>query len=158
MAIQPQFARAILSGAKQVEFRKRRLAEDIDTVLIYETAPTQRIVGRFTIASTVETTPQALWRRFGPLGGIGRSDFMDYYTGHQRAVGLVVKDIHEYSRAIALSELSCYPPVPQSFAYLPSSTLDEIECLQPTADLIPILNLSRLRQAPGRLLAGVASR
>jgi hypothetical protein len=77
---------------------------------------------------------------------------------HQNAVGLVVKDMHEYPRAVALSELNCPPPVPQSFAYLPSSTLDEIECLQPIGDLIPTLNLRRLRQVPGRLLASVASR
>ena len=36
-------------------------AADIHTVLIYESAPTQRIVGQFSIAHTVEASPAARW-------------------------------------------------------------------------------------------------
>ena len=39
MAIQPGYAEAILAGVKTVEFRKRALAPDIETVLVYETSP-----------------------------------------------------------------------------------------------------------------------
>ena len=109
MAIHPRFAHAILSGEKTVEFRKRRLAEDVDTVLIYESAPTQRIVGRFTIAQTVEGTPRTLWRDFGSVGGIPRVDFFTYYAGHNRAVGFVVADRKRYDCPVALGELRACP-------------------------------------------------
>ena len=39
MSIRPQFAAAILDGSKRVEFRKRPLAADIGTVVIYATKP-----------------------------------------------------------------------------------------------------------------------
>lgn len=159
MAIQPRFAQAILSGDKHVEFRKRQLANDIATVLIYESAPTQQIVGRFTIARTVQATPATLWREFGAVGGIPRGDFFGYYAGHQRAVGLVVEDTERYQRPVALRELSTCPAVPQSFVYLPASTKEEITSLQPAAAVISLPGfVGRLLQAPGRVLAGVASR
>jgi predicted transcriptional regulator len=159
MAIQPRFAQAILSGSKQVEFRKRRLAADIETVVIYETAPTQRITGHFTIARTVEATPTALWYEFASAGGIARDEFTDYYTGHERAVGFVIKDTEQYQRPVALPELSTLPSVPQSFVYLPAAALDEITSRQPAANFFTLPSLvGRLLEASGRLLAGVASR
>lgn len=159
MAIQPRFAQAILSGDKTIEFRKRRLAEDVDTVLIYESAPTQRIVGRFTIAQTVEGTPRTLWRDYGSVGGIPRVDFFTYYTGHDRAVGFVVADRERYQAAVALGELRSCPTVPQSFLYLPASTLQEIDNLQPLGRTGSITSLaSRLLHVPGRLFASAAHR
>lgn len=158
MAIQPRFAQAILAGSKRVEFRKRRLASDIDTVLIYESAPTQRIVGRFTIDHTVVADPAALWRQFGAVGGIPREEFMEYYASHASGVGFVVGDAQRYYRPIALRELSACPAVPQSFAYLHASTLKEIAGLQPARAVLPLPGLlGRLLGTSGRILAGVGS-
>lgn len=158
MAIQPRFAQAILSGEKRVEFRKRRLATDIDTVLIYESAPSQRIVGSFTIARTDVASPSALWREFAAVGGIPRREFMDYYTGHAQGVGLVVGAVDRYQRPVALRELAASPAVPQSFTYLPASTLEEIADLQPAAAILTLPGLvGRLLQTSGRVLAGVGS-
>jgi predicted transcriptional regulator len=159
MAIQPRFSQAILAGEKKVEFRKRRLASDITTVLIYESAPTQRIVGRFTIADTVEGRPAELWRRFGAVGGIPRREFLEYYSGNTRAVGFVVGDVQRYHRPVALPALTVCPAVPQSFAYLPAAIVREISNLQPAtaASSLPGV-LGRVLRVPGRVLAGVGSR
>ena len=46
MSIHPRYAEAILSGQKRVEFRKRRLAPDVTTVLVYATQPVGVLVGR----------------------------------------------------------------------------------------------------------------
>jgi predicted transcriptional regulator len=130
MAIQPPYAHAILTGVKTVEFRKRPLASDVDTVLIYETAPTQRVVGMFTIADTVRLTPSGLWRRFGSVGSIARPDFMNYYAAHERAVGLVVGSVVRFAVPVALGDLPPRPAVPQSFSYLPAGVLTQITSLQ----------------------------
>ena len=159
IAIQPRFAQAILSGDKRVELRKRRLAADIDTVLILREAPTQRIVGRFTIASTVEASPTDLWPEFGVAGGIPHGEFMAYYAGHVPGVGLVVETAERYQRPVALAELGASPTVPQSFAYLPASASEEILRLQAARPVLPLPSLlGRLLQAPGRILAGAGSR
>ncbi len=130
MAIQPPYAQAILDGTKLVEFRKRRLAADIDTVLVYESAPTKRIVGHFTIERTESGTPQDLWRTFGSVGCIAREDYLAYYAQSERAVGLVVKHVERYEYPVALAELRDHPAVPQSFSYLPFSALAEARALQ----------------------------
>lgn len=130
MAIQPEYAHAILDGSKKVEFRKRRLAADIDTVLIYESAPTQRIVGHFTIERTELTTPRALWRLFGSVGSIAQADYLNYYGTSERAVGLVISEVERYKHPVALADLSARPAVPQSFCYLPASALSEVQSLQ----------------------------
>ena len=74
-SIRPPFASAILDGTKQVEFRKRRLASDIDRVVIYTTAPVMAVVGEFQVADQVVSTPAALWRRYSKVAGIDRAAF-----------------------------------------------------------------------------------
>lgn len=134
MAIQPQFAEAILNGSKRIEFRKRRLASDIDTVLIYESAPTQRIVGHFTIERTELASPRRLWRSYGAVGSIRRADYLNYFGDSPQAVGLVIKASERYRRPVALDELDLRPSVPQSFIYLPQAVLAQIRALQGGAE------------------------
>lgn len=130
MAIQPRYAQAILSGAKTVEFRKRALAPDVDTVLIYETSPTQRIVGLFRIVETVRLPPRGLWRRFGEVGSIARPEFMDYYASRATGVGLVVGSVDRFEVPIPLWELQPRPAVPQSFSYVSAEALHQIYLMQ----------------------------
>lgn len=129
MAIRPQFAHAILSGAKTIEFRKRVLAEGVTTVLIYETAPTQLIVGEFELAEHVVATPAKLWKKYSPVGGIDADGFDAYFAGHERAVGLRVSSSTAYARGVALTELTPAPAVPQSFSYVDSDTLARVRAL-----------------------------
>lgn len=131
MAIQPRFAQAILAGTKTVEFRKRALAPDVDTVLIYETAPTQRVVGIFKVDDIVRLPPSGLWRRFGSAGSISRPEFMNYYDSNRTGVGLVVGAVARLAAPVSLSDLQPRPAVPQSFSYLPAAAvLDQIEAIQ----------------------------
>lgn len=129
MAIQPRFAQAILSGAKTIEFRKRTIAPDVATVLIYETAPTQLIVGEFELAERVVATPAKLWKKFAAVGGIDADGFDAYFAGHERAVGLRVSSSKAYARGVALSELTPAPAVPQSFSYVDSHLLAAVRAL-----------------------------
>lgn len=130
MAIQPRYSQAILAGTKTVEFRKRPLAEDVRTVLIYETAPTSCVVGAFTVADTVQLSPRTLWRELGAAGSITRLDFMQYFASYKTGVGLVVGSVQKLQRPITLAELVPRPAVPQSFAYIAGDVIDQISELQ----------------------------
>ena len=55
MSIHPGYAEAILSGRERAEFRKRPLAEDVRTVLIYATAPVSAMSGWFTVQGHTES-------------------------------------------------------------------------------------------------------
>ena len=63
MSIHPRYADAILDGTKVVEFRKRALAGDISTVLVYATAPVRRLVGTFQLSATLTASPRDLWQQ-----------------------------------------------------------------------------------------------
>lgn len=122
MSIHPGYAEAILRGEKRVEFRKRRLAPDIDTVVIYATAPVQRVVGTFTIDRTVSGNPDSVWREVGAAGGISRETFDRYFESSPRAVGLVIRSTARW-RALPLTDLDARLTPPQSFAYVPEQLL-----------------------------------
>lgn len=116
MAIHPEYADAILQGTKQVEFRKRKLAEDIETVVIYATAPVQKVVGEFRIRETVVDTPERIWARYGAVGVIDRHSFGEYYASTVSAVAFVVDKAIRYGQPHPLSELAS--SIPQSFYYV----------------------------------------
>lgn len=117
MAIHPRYADAILRGNKLVEFRKRKLADDITTVLIYATAPVQKVVGEFSIKRTVIDEPATIWASFGDVGVIDETSFATYYASSAQAVALVVDRAIRYKRPHALSELEA-KSIPQSFYYV----------------------------------------
>jgi|GEM_PF-196720 predicted transcriptional regulator len=142
MAIQPAYARRILAGLKKVEFRKRPLAEDVRTVLIYETAPTQRVIGTFTVAAVEILPPAELWSRFSDVAGIDYDDFRAYYSSTSSAVALRVANPAALERPVPLGALRPVPAVPQSFVYLDASILDQVRATQP-----PERDLRRLRRA-----------
>ena len=118
MSIRPQFAEAILNGTKLVEFRKRRLAPDVTTVLIYATMPVGRIVGVFEASGYDVDSPTAVWERHKRHAGISRAGYRDYYRGAHRAVAIKVRDARRLARPIRLTELDAGLRAPQSFSYL----------------------------------------
>ncbi|OJV93534.1 MAG: hypothetical protein BGO47_06275 [Microbacterium sp. 67-17] len=120
MSIHGRWADAILDGRKQVEFRKRRLASDIETVLVYATAPVSKIVGSFTIDRIESGSPADIWERFGHVGVIPKDEFFSYYEGAAFAFAIVVSDTERFDVPIPLDSIEPRPAVPQSFAYLPA--------------------------------------
>ena len=123
MAIHPRYADAILDGTKRVEFRKRRLAEDIRTVLIYATAPVSRVIGRFTVDDIVEATPDRIWQEYGAVGVIEQDAFFGYFGDAPAAVAILVGGSERFSEPVALADIEARPAVPQSFAYIAADDL-----------------------------------
>ena len=124
MPIHPQYANAILDGSKGAEFRKRRLAPDIQRIVIYATAPISRIIGEFTIGATVVGSPQEIWRDHGKTGQITEPAFHSYFTGRDMAVAFVVTQTRRYAESLALADLSPRPAIPQSTIYLAADLFD----------------------------------
>lgn len=126
MAIHPVYADAILAGYKQVEFRKRALAPDISSVLIYATAPVQGIVGEFTVRGIVAGTPDEVWARYGEVGHIDWDSYGQYYRNSTTAYAIVIGRVKRLSTTLPLSALDPQPTIPQSFMYLDRSQLHAI--------------------------------
>ena len=119
MSIRPQYAESILSGEKTIEFRKARLRENVDTVLIYSTKPVGLVVGSFTVGGVVVGPPRTLWNEHCHTAGIGWPALRDYYKDSRLAVGILIERAARLREPIHLSELFPSLRPPQSFCYLP---------------------------------------
>ncbi len=128
LSIHPEFAAAILDGTKQVEFRRRspRQAPAGSKLAIYASSPTCALVATATIDRYIEATPLSLWRQCREFGGISHSEFMSYFEGAEKAVGILLRSVQPLSIQVGLSELRAWWPgfqPPQQFAYLDDSEL-----------------------------------
>lgn len=125
LSIHPPYAQAIMAGTKRVEFRKQAFARPVSHIVIYETAPTGRIVGAVRVASFDIASPAELWERYGKVGAIDATDFDGYYDG--RDVGVAIQlDGPPVPLDLPLSAVGQGRP-PQNFTYLCPDTLSHLD-------------------------------
>jgi predicted transcriptional regulator len=117
LSIKPKFAEAIFTGKKEVEFRKTLFKKDVDKVLVYSTAPVQKIVGYFTIADIVESSPDQLWQRFGKIGYINEEEFFKYYRDSQKGYSFCIATAYKFDQSLDPHVLVEGFTPPQSFCY-----------------------------------------
>jgi len=116
MSINPQYVKAIQSGDKLVEFRKRRFTKEVKNILVYETAPLMAVVGYFEIKNISIGTPEEIWKKYSKIGEITKVDYFNYYTESDIAVGISINEFFPFSKPIDLKKYKIKPP--QSFIYL----------------------------------------
>lgn len=133
-SIRPPFAEAILSGTKLVEFRRTRMASDVERVVIYAPAPLRSIVGWFDVTGVRRMTPRQAWIEFGDIGGIDQSAFDRYYEGATQAVVIGAGVPVRLSRPIRLGEIDARLRPPQSFVYLRPPALERLYALTGSHD------------------------
>lgn len=138
MSIRPEFANAILSGEKVVEFRKRPVADDVSHVLIYATMPVGSLVGWFAVRGQKTMSPKGLWSTFRAVGGISKSRFFEYYDQREHATGILVDTAARFPEPVPLTELGTSLRPPQSFQYLTAAQADiffKMVRAEPSAEL-----------------------
>lgn len=122
ISLAPRHAENIFAGRKQVELRRRTMhVAPGTTVWIYVKLPVGSIVGRVKIGAIHASSPAALWRRFGSVSGLSRSEFFDYFGGVAEGVALVLENAKRLNRSLSLEdlrELSAGFQPPQFFARL----------------------------------------
>lgn len=127
MSIHPVYAAGILSGRKQVEFRRTRLLRPVSHVLLYETSPVGRLTGLFEVDGIEEGDPDVVWQRYAGVAGLDRAAFDAYFSGVQRAVALRVRNPRRLSSPLPLSALAPDVRPPQSLQYVPRGWLQRLE-------------------------------
>lgn len=128
-SIHPRYADAILAGTKKVEFRRQGLPDDVSHVVIYSTAPVQRIVGMFEIADVDKLPPARAWKKYGQVGGIEQTPFERYYTGAENAFVIRVRNTFAFDTPVTLQDLDPKMRPPQSYMYLTATTLERLHLL-----------------------------
>lgn len=126
ISIRPRYAHAILDGRKTVEFRKRRLAEDVTHVVIYSTRPDRAVIGFFRVGGQETLPPNALWDEFQDEGEITQDDFFDYYRGYSHGTVIKVERVTRLPQELSLSRDLGIKAPPQSFRYLSQDTFEKV--------------------------------
>jgi predicted transcriptional regulator len=134
MSIHPRFAKAILSGEKKVEFRRRKFGRCVEFILVYATSPIQKVVGFFQIDRVAEASPSELWNEYRDRGYIREEAFLRYYKGRRTGVAIEVGKVTAFDVPIRLTEISEGISVPQSYCYVSRNQFDRaISFLHPSA-------------------------
>lgn len=117
MSINPQHVNNILSGVKKYEFRKCRCKQEVDSILIYSTAPVMQIVGEVEVKGVIEDSPQNVWAIAANGAGIDKEFFDAYYVNKLVAVAYVLGKVIKYPKPLRLSDIGI-KAAPQSFVYV----------------------------------------
>ena len=112
ISIKPVYSRQILAGTKKYEFRKQ-VMKPVDRVYIYETRPTKRIVGYFTIKKILVDDPLKIWEMTYQAAGIEFRDYEQYYLNFETAVAYQIDKFVKFKTPKILKRRP-----PQSFYYI----------------------------------------
>jgi predicted transcriptional regulator len=106
ISIAPRHAKNIFDGVKHIELRRRSINVPPGTIVwIYVTLPVGAIMGRAKIAAVHTASPTSLWRQFGSVSGLDKSEFLTYLDGISEGVVLVLEDVKTLRKPLPLTEL-----------------------------------------------------
>lgn len=128
ISLHPEHANKILSGVKKLEFRRVWASKPVNTVLIYSTAPIQKIVAIAYVKTVHKGSPNKLWSLAKDIGGgLSRRNIYKYFKG--RKVGFAVEFYHVDKLQVPVKpdEIfeNFYPP--QSFTYVNEEQLKYLQ-------------------------------
>jgi predicted transcriptional regulator len=106
ISLSARHAENILAGTKLVELRRRTMNINPGaTVWMYVKLPVGSIIGQVTVGSIYTGAPSTLWRRFGAVSGLSRTEFFDYFSGVTRGIALVLGDSQRLKHRLSLQAL-----------------------------------------------------
>jgi predicted transcriptional regulator len=126
ISLEPRHAENILDGKKLVELRRRAMnVKTGATVWIYAKLPVGSIVGSAIVRAIHVQAPSTLWRKFGPVCGITRTEFFKYFEDVEQGTALELSDCRRLVCSFSLDSLrqfnARFQP-PQFFARLKRGT------------------------------------
>jgi predicted transcriptional regulator len=126
MSLHPEYAQRIMSGVKQVEFRRRPLGRQVTHIVIYATAPVRAVIGVAEIQRSERASPAQLWAQFSTVGGIGREQFFAYFAGAHEGFAYVLGQTQACESPLHLGKAGLPSKPPQAFQYLANRTLQAV--------------------------------
>lgn len=117
ISINPKYVEKILDGTKKYEFRTKAAKEDIESLIIYSTFPTKKVVAEVEIVEVLKMTPDELWEATKSNSGINKADYDKYFKDRIVAYAYKLGKVLKFSTP---RELNYYGVnfAPQSFVYI----------------------------------------
>lgn len=127
MSIQPKYAEKILAGDKVLELRRTWASSPVDTVVIYASAPEQRIVAIAHVRAVHKGSPTALWALArSKCAGISRRELYAYFKGKALGYGIEFSSVVRGSERIDPKIILRGFRAPQSFSYMATQDFERV--------------------------------
>lgn len=133
MSIKPHYADMIIAGTKKIELRRILPTSPIGWMVIYASAPVQKIVGMVKVVGYAEAKPaNELWDMAEALGcGVTEADFEAYFKGvPAKALLLSEEPVQVFSKGVSPERvIEGYIRPPQSFQYISYAALQRLQAI-----------------------------
>ena len=116
VSINPRHVNNIINGSKRYEYRTRIASKDVNKLLIYETAPTKKVVAEVDVIEILSLDPNTLWEQTKDYSGISKKFFDEYFKNRSVAYAYKLGKVKVYDEPKSLIEIGLRT-APQSFAY-----------------------------------------
>jgi predicted transcriptional regulator len=122
LAVKPQFAHALVTGEKRLEFRRVQPGFRAgDVIYVYATAPVQAIVGCFTCDGIIERSRRQLCEDYEGACEPTGSFLRNYLDGKTKGYAIQVREPRAWTSPLTLDVLREIIPgfhPPQSYRFL----------------------------------------
>lgn len=119
LSIKPRYAELILAGSKTVELRRSWPSNDVGVMVLYASAPVQKLVGIAYVKRVEELNIDELWTLAQARGGgVTKEELVEYFEGKRSAYGIIIEGVRTAVRQVEPKRLFPDFVPPQSFLYL----------------------------------------
>lgn len=117
LSIKPEFAEKIFEGSKRYEFRRSIFKNsEVNKIIVYASAPVQKIIGEFEIDQILMEDLNSLWNKTKQYSGISQEYFFNYFVNKYSGYAIKIKNAKRYPLPKCIKkDFNLIPP--QSFAY-----------------------------------------
>jgi predicted transcriptional regulator len=119
LSIKPKYADLILAGSKRIELRRSWPDTDVGVLVLYSSAPVQKLVGIAHVDRVRVEPPDTLWQlsqEFG--GGVTNEEFYEYFKAKRRTFGIMIRSAETAEHQLDPKQLFPDFVPPQSYMYL----------------------------------------
>ena len=111
ISLEERHATNILLGTKKVELRRRTMhIEPGATIWFYVKKPVGAIVGFAIVGTTYSASPTTVWRKYGAVSGLKKSEFMNYFDGAAIASAMALSGAKKLKTPVTLEALRAATP------------------------------------------------
>ena len=119
MSIKTEYTDKIFKGIKNFELRKKSFNNKVETIIVYSSGKTKKVIGELKIECVIKDSPENIWNLYKDYLGISEKNYFEYYKNHNIAYAIKIKSYRKYDEEKELSDYGI-EKAPQSFYYIKS--------------------------------------
>ncbi len=139
ISVENRHIQNMLKGVKTIELRRRPIRIPKGSrVWLYAKIPEGKICACGIVRSIVEDTPEMIWKNYGDVSGLQKSEFQNYFSNSKNACAILFESVVPLKYSISLNEMrknveGFHPPQFFKFLQVDSSELKLLENKQTAA-------------------------